>query len=372
MMVSAIEKVKAQGLLAYNATFAGRISRTTFLIRLGVIAACVWIVGLPLTTIISTSSKTIEDIYQVAGLAFFAFCLIGFFSAYVRRLHDFGLAGWWAAVFVIGVPIAIASAAGSYSSYRYAQDYAASLSDFQDVISILMLVIPIGIALWKGNTDENRFGPVPPPVEHLLGSKFSQFAILGAIAIVIPTSVYVGLFQNGVWVGRGTTFEAPPIMESNVPGVRFLHCWNLKGVGAGSGTGEGSGVYRDGYSGNVFDFVITPSGQIDIAMAGERASSSYLTDGFKIIPYGLETATSESGYINVRELDKFMLVAIFDNGGKDAAINYTAFTFSRNKDGYPDYKVVMTSAISMSPAATKLALIPAARGRLMIGDCMPG
>lgn len=369
-MDSALNHVKTLSAKAYSELFEGRISRTTFLIRTGVITASIWIAGEPLQTILSTSTKTIQDFYLALGIAFFIACLLGFVSAYVKRLHDFGLAGWWAILFVVALPVAIATAGASYSSYRYELDYAASLSGFNDVVSVLMLALPILIALWRGDTGDNKFGPVPRPVEHLLGSKFNIFAILGAAVMVIPTSIYVGLFQSGVWVGRGNRYEAPPLMESNVPGVRFMQCWNLRGVGAGSGKGEGSGVYRDGYSGNMFDFIVTPSGQIDIAMAGERASASYLDDGFRIIPYGLETAIQESGYINVRELDKFMLVAIFDAGNKDSATNYTTFAFARNKDGLPDYNVVMTSAISTSARLMAWPKLPAAKGRLMVGDCM--
>lgn len=369
-MDSTLNQIKTLGAKAYSGLFEGRISRTTFLIRTGVIAASIWVVGKPLQTILSTSSKTIQDFYLGFGIAFFLACLLGFISAYVKRLHDFGLPGWWAILFLIGIPVAIASAGTSYSSYRYELDYAASLSGFNDVVSALMHSLPILIALWRGSKSENKFGPAPSPVEHLLSSKFTVFALLGAAVMVIPTSIYVGLFQSGVWVGRDNKFEAPPLMESNVPGIRFMQCWNLRGVGAGSGKGEGSGVYRDGYSGNMFDFIVTPSGQIDIAMAGERASASYLDDGFRIIPYGLETAIQDSGYINVRELDKFMLVAIFDAGTKDSATNYTTFAFARNKDGVPDYNVVMTSAISTSPNLTAWAKFPAAKGRLMVGDCM--
>jgi uncharacterized membrane protein YhaH (DUF805 family) len=371
-MQSALDDFKARCLNAYSMLFYGRISRTTFLVRSGVIAAAVWLAGTPLTTILSTSTKTIQDFYLVVGLIFFACCVLGFFSAYVKRLHDFGLAGFWSIIFVIAIPISIAIAGFSYSNYRYEQDSSASMSEFNNMVSWAMACIPIIIGLWKGDGEDNKFGPPPLPVEHLLGSKFSVFAVLAAIGMAIPTSIYVGLFQDGVWVGRGNRYEPLPMMQSNVEGLRFMRCWNVKGVGAGSGTGHGSGVYRDGYSGNVFDFLVTPTGQIDIAMAGERAGSSYLNDGFRIIPYGLDVDAIENSYINVRKLDKFMLVAIFDDGGKNASVNYTAFAFSRNQDGWPNYNVVMTSAISTSPNAIEFADIPAAKGRLMIGDCIPG
>ena len=370
-MQTSIDDIKASIAIFYRYLFEGRISRTSFLIRLAVIVSALWLVGKPLTTILATSSKTVHDFYLVISLAFFAVCLLGYASAYVKRLHDFGLAGWWALIFNVAVPVLVATAAQAYGSYRYEQDRTASLTEFNDVISVLFYAFPLAIALWKGEVGENKFGLPPQPVEQLLSNKFSKFAFFGAAAILIPTSIYVGLFQSGVWVGRGSRLEAPPLMNSNVAGDRFMSCWNLKGVGAGSGEGEGSGIYRDGYSGNVFNFIITPTGQIDIAMAGERSGATYLADGFRIIPYGLEEATNESGYIDTQKVDKFMLVAVFDQGDKDAAINYTTFTFGRNKSGWPQFNVVMTSAISTSPSAMKLVEFPAAKGRLMVGDCVP-
>lgn len=188
----------------------------------------------------------------------------------------------------------------------------------------------------------------------------------------MPTSIYAGLFQSGVWVGRSGLISSMPMMESNVSGVRFMKCWNVKGVGGGSGEGPVSGIYRDGYTGNLFDFLVTPSGQIDIAMAGERGGKSFLADGFRIVPYGLKLPTDGSSYLNVRDLDRFMLVAIYDEGEPHAAINYTTFTFARNTSTWPEYHMVMTSALSSAAEAMDLAKFPAARGRLMIGDCVSG
>ena len=90
------------------------------------------------------------------------------------------------------------------------------------------------------------------------------------------------------------------------------------------------------------------------------------------MPYGLKLPEDGSGYISVRGLDRFMLVAIFDQGGAGAMINYTTFAFGRNKETWPEYHVVMSSALSTSADSTVLAEFPEARGRLMIGDCMSG
>jgi uncharacterized membrane protein YhaH (DUF805 family) len=364
--------IKNAGIAAYRSLFGGRIARTTFAIRVAILVGAVWIVFAPAGTFLAPSSKTLKDAYLALSLAMLAVCVVGFASAYVKRLHDMGLRGYWALVALIGIPALAAWGISSYGEYRWRMDNSFNTADTNELAGWIFLGIPLLIALWKGDPEENRFGPVPDPVEHVGASKFNIAAAVGAAAILIPTSIYAGLFQSGVWVGRGDMAPSMPLMESNVPGTRFMKCWNVKGVGAGSGEGPGSGVYRDGYTGNMFDFLVTPTGQIDIAMAGERGGNSFLADGFRIVPYGLKLPADSSGYVSVRDLDRFMLVAIFDQGGPGAAINYTTFSFARNKDTWPEYHVVMTSALSSSANATVLAKFPEARGRLMIGDCVPG
>ena len=365
-----LANIKSAGICAYQSLFGGRIARTTFAIRVAMLVAAVAIVVAPLDTILAPSSRTLKDAYAALALAMLALCVVGFASAYVKRLHDMGLRGYWAILFIVALPFLITQAAYFYTNYRYLQDMTADAYAVLDFLFPVMVALPLLIAMWRGEKGENRFGPVPDPVEHVGASKFNIAAAVGAAAILIPTSIYAGLFQSGVWVGRGNFAPTMPWMQSNVPGTPFMKCWNVKGVGAGSGKGPGSGVYRDGYTGNMFDFIVTPTGQIDIAMAGERGGNSFLADGFRIVPYGLKLPADGSGYFNVRGLDRFMLVAIFDQGGSGAGINYTTFTFGRNKDAWPEYHVVMTSALTSSAIATDLVKFPEARGRLMIGDCI--
>lgn len=367
-----LTKIKSASVAAFRSLFGGRIARTTFAIRTAILIAAVVILAAPLNSILAPSSKTLRDAYLALALCVFGLCLIGIVSAYVKRLHDMGLRGYWALAFLILLPMAIIGLGALYIDHRYNSDHSYNTAELVGLIGNVALIAPFLIAMWRGEKVENRFGPVPDPVEHVGASKFNIAAAVGAAAILIPTSIYAGLFQSGVWVGRGDMAPSTPLMESNVPGTRFMKCWNVKGVGAGSGEGPGSGVYRDGYTGNLFDFLVTPTGQIDIAMAGERGGNSFIADGFRIVPYGLKLPADGSGYVNVQGLDRFMLVAIFDQGGPGAAINYTTFTFGRNKDTWPEYHVVMTSALSSSANATDLAKFPEARGRLMIGDCVPG
>ena len=365
-----LESFKKTGVTAYQSLFGGRISRTTFVIRVAILIAAMAIIAAPLGTILAPSSQTLNDAYLVVAIAFLGLCVFGLASAYVKRLHDMGLQGYWAIAFIVVAPYLIIQGGYSYTNYRYLSDSTADLSEVYNFLAVVPLALPLVIGMWRGQKGDNKFGPVPVSVEHVSASKFNIVAGLGAAAILIPTCIYVGLFQSGVWVGRGKVAPMMPLVDSNVPGNPFMKCWNVKGVGAGSGNGPGSGVYRDGYTGNTFNFIVTPSGQIDIAMAGERSGKSFLEDGFKIVSYGLKLPNEYPQYFKLKGLDRFMVVAIFDQGGPDSVINYTTFVFGRSKRTWPEYNVVLTSAISSSKDVVELVNSPNARGRLMIGDCM--
>jgi len=366
-MPTDMDRLKTGIAAGYTRLFGGRMALATLSLRTAILIGVIFLIDWPISSFLASSTKSLREVYFVGGMILAMFCIVGFVSAYVRRLHDFGLRGYWAIVALIVLPVAIIAGGSAYNDYRWNLDNSFNTADLNGIIGSVALIPPLLVGIWRGDRTENKFGPVPPPIEHALTSRFSVLAAIGAAIILVPTCIYAGLFQSGVWVGRGGTTSAMPMMESNVLGVRFMKCWNVKGVGADSGVGSVSGMYRDGYTGSMFDFLVTPTGGIDIAMAGERGGNSYIADGFRIIPYGLKLPDDDSGYINLKGVDRFMLVAIFDQGGPGAAINYTTFAFARNGDTWPVYHVVMTTALS-SPSDA-LVEFPAARGKLMIGDC---
>ncbi len=366
-MPTDMERLKTGIAAGYTCLFGGRMALATLSLRTAILIGVIFLIFWPLSSFLASSTKSLREVYFVGAIILAMFCIVGFVSAYVRRLHDFGLRGYWAIVALIALPVAIIAGGSAYNDYRWKLDNSFNTADLNGVIGYVALIPTLLVGMWRGDRTENKFGPVPPPIEHALTSRFSVLAAIGAAIILVPTCIYAGLFQSGVWVGRGSVAPAMPVMESNVSGTRFVKCWNVKGVGAGSGEGSVSGVYRDGYAGNVFDFLLTPTGEIDIAMAGERGGNSYITDGFRIIPYGLKLPDDGSGYVNLKGIDRFMLVAIYDQGGSGAAINYTTFTFARNGESWPEYHVVLTTALS-SPSNDLLGF-PKARGKLMIGDC---
>lgn len=351
---------------AYRRLFGGRIARTTFVIRVAILAAAIFLLIAPLNTILAPSSKLLKDAYIILFLGMLVLCLLGFVSAYVKRLHDIGFAGYWAFLALIALPVATIWGLSSYATYRWRSDDSFSTADVNQFTGWIAFGLPLFIALWKGEPKENRFGPVPQPVEHLAASRFNIVAIAGAAAILIPTSIYAGLFQSGVWVGRGDRAPSMPMIGSNSTGRLFAKCWNLKGVGAGTGEGPMGGVYRDGYGRSVLDFVVSDDGQIDIVPAGETFSKAYRADGFTILPYGLDT----SGQITTKGRSRFMVAAVHDGSDTpDGSVNFTTFSFAKTGQIWPEWQVVMASGLSLgeNPLFEAKEL---ARGRLMIGDCV--
>jgi len=201
-----IEAVRGRVRAAYAALFGGRIARATFVIRTAIFAATIFILVVPLNTILAPSSKTLRDAYLALFFVILALCLLGFVSAYVKRLHDIGLRGFWAIPALIGIPAVIGYGGSAYQEYRYNLDPDSfpDLAGFNDAVSAVAIALPILLALWQGQRGENKFGPVPDSVEHFSASRFNVSALAGTAAILIPTCIYVGLFQSGVWVGRGS------------------------------------------------------------------------------------------------------------------------------------------------------------------------
>jgi uncharacterized membrane protein YhaH (DUF805 family) len=360
---------------AYRRLAGRRISRMTFAFRVAILAAAVFILAAPLFTILAPSSKTFRDAYLVLFLGMLVVCMLGFVSAYVKRLHDIGLGGYWAFLALIGIPAAISYGGYAYQHYRYSQDHSADLSGLHDVLFVTALALPLILALWRGEIGENRFGTAPEAVEHLAASTFNIAAIAGVAVILIPTCIYAGLFQSGIWVGRDYMAPSMPMIDSTAEGVRFMKCWNVKGVGAGSEEGLQGGFYRDGYKGTTFDFIAKSDGQIDIVTTGPTVRMSYRAEGFKVTPYGLTFPKDALFHVSAENLDQFMIAAIYDQGRSGGTINYTTFAFDRDESSWPEFHLVMTTARSAPADATGqagLARVLDARGSLMIGDCMTG
>lgn len=366
-MQLSVEPLKRGITTAYQGLFAGRIARTTFAIRIVILVAVIFILAAPLTTFLAPSPTMLKDAYRAFFLTMLALCLLGFVSAYVKRLHDIGLRGYWTLIALILIPTAIFWIGGTYADYRWRSDQSFNTADVNELTPWVALGLPILFALWRGDTKENKFGPVPPPVEHFRASKFNIAAIAGAAAILIPTSIYAGLFQAGVWVGRGDVAPSMPMIDSNSAGRLLAKCWNIKGVGAGVGDGPLGGIYRDGYGGSVLDFVVSDAGEIDVVPAGETISKAYRADGFKIYSYGL---ADSDGQITVGDRNRFLIAAVHDGSQlPDGNVNFTTFSFAKTGKTWPEWQMVLSTGMNLR-ANNLLTESEQARGRLMIGDCV--
>lgn len=360
-------KVQNVAAAVYQAIICGRISRTTFFIRAAILAGLIYVLLTPLTTIFAPSSRTLKDVYTALVLCVVACCLLGLIGAYVKRLHDIGVSGWWALIALIVLPAGVIWAESAYTGYRWNLDNNYNTADLNSVLLHLALLPPVLIAFWRGEPHENNFGPVPEAVEHVSASRFTRVAVVGAAAILIPTGIYAGLFQSGVWVGRGGVAPSMPMIDSNSSGRLLAKCWNIKGVGAGTGEGPLGGVYRDCYGGSVLDFVVSDDSEIDIIPAGETFSKAYRADGFQVYSYGLDTT---DGNISVGDRARFMIAAVYDGSlTPDGNVNFTTFSFAKTGDIWPEWQVVMATGMNLGEQPL-LETTEQARGRLMIGDCI--
>jgi uncharacterized membrane protein YhaH (DUF805 family) len=368
-MAADIEVLRGKANAAYSAIFGGRIARTTFAIRTAILAATIFILVVPLDTILAPSSKTFTDAYTALFFVMLALCSLGFVSAYVKRLHDIGLRGYWALPALIGIPAAVGYVGDAYQAYRHDLDPDSfpDLAGFNDAQFAVALALPLLLALWRGQEGENRFGRPPEAVEHFSASKFNIAAVIGAAAILIPTCIYAGLFQPGVWVGRGSSAPSMPMIDSMSSGRLLAKCWNIKGVGAGTGKGDLSGVYRDGYGDSVLDFVVRENGEIDVVPAGAAFSKAYRADGFDIHPYGL---ADTDGQINVGERSRFLIAAVYDGSATpEGNVNFTTFSFAKTGEIWPEWQMIMSTGMNLGPQPL-LEANEQARGRLMVADCV--
>jgi len=361
-------KLKRAALLIAG-LFAGRISRTTFALCAGLYAAIFWLLFLPVTTFLWTSPKTLVDAHMVFFFGMFFALLIGFVRQYVRRLHDVGFHGLWAIIPLVAIPAGVLYLGSEYSARRSAADFTDNTSDVVSITGWLAIGLPLLIGLWRGNPETNRFGQPPQLVEHVWASRFNRAVIVTTAAAVVMVSIFAGFVQDGIWVGRSEYGFGMPIIDSNPAGRQFMKCWGIRGIGAGTGKGPLKGFYRDGYDDVVFDFSVLPDGNLDVTTAGKTVAKSYRRDGFKIISYGLQGASDDPQFLNVREADHFMVLAMYDDGSAGSLVNYTTFAFSRGDSGL-DYEMIMSTTLS-GPRDTSPTKFPAARAKLMIGDCMP-
>lgn len=351
----------------YRSVFNGRIARATFVVRVAILAAVVYATAAPLTTVLVTSSKTLRDAYAAVFVIIFAACLFGFVSAYVKRLHDIGWRGVWAFPLLIGVPFVVIQIGEAYSRYRYSVEEMPDLSGLYDWLFLTAIAMPFIAALVKGQSSENAFGQPPKPIEHIAESRLTLATVGASAVLLVPTLIYVGLFQSGVWVGRGDSAPSMPMIQGNSEGNVFAKCWNFKGVGAGTGKGPLSGIYRDGYAGSVFDFVAFADGSIDIVPGGENFAKPYRADGFNVAAYGLR---STDGIVRVADGKRFLIAAVYDGAGRpDPTVNFTTFAFSRTGEIWPEWQAVMATGLSVSDKSL-LAMKEQGRGRLMVGDCI--
>lgn len=156
-----VARLKARTATGYARAFGGRMSRATFALRAAILIGVMCITIAPVSTILSPSTKTLRDAYGLAAFILTLFCLVGFVSAYVRRLHDIGLRGYWALVALILLPLAIFAGGIEYNDYRWNLDHAYDTAELGSVLGFLALIPTIMFAMWRGEKPQTGSAPSP-------------------------------------------------------------------------------------------------------------------------------------------------------------------------------------------------------------------
>ncbi|MGA1321635.1 MAG: DUF805 domain-containing protein, partial [Ilumatobacteraceae bacterium] len=103
-------------------------------------------------------------------------------AVHVRRMHDTGRSGWWVGAFygsigvvIVSVVVLIVDAAldfedfsnGTFASDDFFGDNVSAGSvafvGIATLAALALLIINIVFLCQRSNTNENRFGPPPPP-----------------------------------------------------------------------------------------------------------------------------------------------------------------------------------------------------------------
>lgn len=337
-----------------HATFGGCLSRSEFIARFVLYVGLLALVGWPLTTFLNTSTKTFRDLYIFFAVIVLALSLFGILRSYVQRVRDGGWRWWWAPIFLVAPALALGWLGSLYVNYR-GSDLTFDPLPTIEAITWTAFAAALALALWRGAGRAET----QPAGAFFRRNRLELLTTALAVLTVIPSAIYGGLFQDGVWIER--TDVGMPITDSGRR-HKLVKCWNLKGIGAGTEGGPVSGIYRDGYEGQVIDFFRAEDGSYDLAFLGGDDARSFREQGFQV--RALNIANPDAYDLP----DRFMITATYGGEKQDTTVNFTTFAFARTPSSMTSYQMIMTTSL-MLPKWEMLPSYPKVRARLMIADC---
>lgn len=343
--------------------FGGRYSREAWVGSTVVYGAAAWLVTLPYSTFLWTSPRPLRDIYLAFAIIIGTVALCGIGLVYAKRLQDQGRPGFWAAIPLVGLPWALIAGAQAWGNQVWREDSSASASDYMAIAGWVALLVAVIVGLLPAR-DGGRFGPRYTAKEVLHFRRLPVALTIIVAFVVAAVSIYGGLVQPGIWVGR-SQFEYSSGTPSGLGGgLSVATCAGAKGVNATVQEGREQGFSRDAVNGS-WNVVLLPDGTWDIQTVGNTGVISYVSDGFKVDVNGLRFG--EYGSV-AADVDSFHVIATSSNQAGDVSA-VTTLAFAKMAGGYR--AVIAASRVFGAGSIYGLTAEghPRASTFLMIADC---
>lgn len=349
----------------FRLVVGGRYSRGAWALATVGIVAAVCLLFLPIGTFLWTSPKALQGVYLWSAGLVVAFCVAALGLVFAKRLQDQNLNGLWALLALIAYPIAVGFALQALASYHFNAGNYAAYAPLEFVVLLLFPVPVLVLALRAPRSAAERYGPRTEAADLLHLRHPLVILVMIVAAILIPLSVYAGLIQDGLWVGRKEhSFYRGPSIKPPGGGVVLAQCGNAKGVSAQAEFGPEGGFSRDAFGGT-WSLVVLPDGTLDIQTYSDSQVLSYRQDGFTITATGIRL--NYFGWLE-KEVNRFQVVARFDatEGNPWSTDNTTVMTFVRSEY---DYRALITSTRFVGDGGGPPEEAARASSVLVMADC---
>lgn len=346
---------KLKGLWLY--LFGSEISRFDYLSHILVYSIVYFLSVWPSYTFLWTMNDEFIGIYQIYLTAILVLLFCSFLSSYVRATNGQGFK-WYRAIFLGFICPFFIILLRDLLSIKIPGFLSTALSWG---CLIFALCFPLVFS-----TNKKAKIHVQQATLRTAFLYMPAFLLIASTTIIIPIAVYAGLYQDGIWVGRGLVDSTRFVSRTDwkwTDETVIATCADLKGVSAYSYSLDKTGFKRDNFDGTKFSVLLSDDGSIDVVSIGE-SNYSYRKSGFKIIA---ENLAITNHFVN-KSVDRFVIHLSASHINNDGISNTTTLLFSRF--GNDEWDVIMTTARSRSKTdfLAKNSL-PFATGSVMVGPC---
>jgi len=367
------ERIKSYFKFVMQRLWGGRVARPTLLLGTAIYIAFMIAVSWPSEMVHFVAPQLLWELYLAVGITVASGSVLGIGRLYVKRLHDMGMAGYWAFLALIAAPSVLYYISIEYSSWRWQSDNKFPTASWNEAVGYIVLAAIVIFSLFKGSDEDNAFGAKPEAISVPQNDPQIRWTAIAVAALGVPYFAYLGFFNDRVWVGRSDYVNMPD-KWTEAPDRAFMHCWGFKGISAYGNDKKDrentlvtfeNGFTRDGYEDTVFALYIDEQGAIDIVSNGKR-SISYKKDGFDVsLKNPNNIKFQKYGWDKSPSAKNFMVTASAYEP-IDSLQNETVMSFIKDND-YRGYKVIFTKNLVRGSGGIAG---PYVSGQVMIGNCI--